>query len=356
MNIREANSLVILKTIVHVIDRTQHQRALLSDREVSLKSMDSEVKKFILNHIKKSIMNNESKMAKFKNKTTKVQVQANNIIKDPSKNFVHSSKLIAQYLYDKSPNNSTPGCIVAVLYTDSKESFLALIKLDKNDSILYEENAQGDYELVHKGSTLPAPSKRTKLLKFATLRNTEIIEDEELDSRPGLIILDSQAEEFSRFFYKTFLESEFLLTDEHKSEKLMEGLNDFLKTSVDYSTSQKQQIRDGFAQRLNGKEEFNVEDAAQQILSPFLTEEFIVKEVKRLEDAALHKGMGDLKLKGVMTTKIMRKYFNIANIKTIEGVKLKFPIELLDTQVMINDSEEGDGKDIIIKNVHILEN
>lgn len=268
MNIRDTENITILRTIVHVIDKIQYQKAIISDNEIDLTTMDVEVHKFISDHIKKSVNNNESKLAKFSSPRTMVQALSNSILENPDVFFVHHSQRIAQHLYNNSPNNSTPGCLVIVLYSDTTEDFLALIKLDKNDSILYEKNSNGDYELVRRGSTLPAPSKRTKLLKFATLRNTNEISEDELDTRPSLIILDSQAEEFTRFFFKTFLDSEFLLTDEHKSEKLMEGLSDFLRSSVDYSLDQKSTIMDSFADKLRNNEYFNVEEAGQQILSP----------------------------------------------------------------------------------------
>lgn len=354
MNIRETGSIDLLKTIVHVIDQTKQTKALVSNAEIDMSKMDSKVKNFIQEHIRKSIRNGESKLAKFHARDTPVQKLSNLIIQNPEKYFVKNTQLIAQWLYNATPSNATPGCIVAVVYTNSTENFLALIKLDKNDAISYEKNDQGYYELVYKGNALPFPSKKNKLLKFATIRNTITITDQEWDFKPGLIILDRQVEDFSRFFYKTFLNSEFLLTDEHKSEKLMDGLGKFFNTSPIYNFDQQQVILKSFGQRLMENEEFTVEEAAEQIFSSHFTDrEFIQDEIIRLEDMVLRVGMGDTNLKGVMTDKIEKQIFGIKKIITMEGISLSFPNEMYGTQVEIYDSKEGDGKDIKIKNVHI---
>lgn len=365
MNIRETRDLELTKIIVHVIDKNEI-KPLFSKNEISPNSLGIKVKGFIMDHIKKSVGNNDSKLAKFKDKHTKVQKHSNDILDDPDQNFIYSSQLIAQLLYNATPANATPGCIVVVLYKDltTPELFLALIKLDKNDSILYEPNQNGDYELIHKGSTLPSPSKKTKLLKFATIRNTKDISDSEIDSKPSLIVLDKQSEEFSRFFYQTFLSAEFLLTDEHKSEKLMDGLSNFLEEGIGYDFDQRQNILSMFISRLEHGEEFNVDEAARQILSPYLNistntsvepEHLIEKEIERLENSLMQEGMGDLNLVGIVTPKIVKNYLGVQKIRTQEGLFLKFPREMHEReQVKITPNPDGHGVDIVIKKVHLV--
>ncbi|WP_175425098.1 nucleoid-associated protein [Paenibacillus nuruki] len=358
MNIREVSSLELLKVIVHVIDK-QQSKPFFSQNDIELENMDEEVTSFIMNHIVASIDNNESKVAKFINKNTDVQNYANRIIKDAENQFVRSSQLIAQSLYKATPNNATTGCIVIVLYkeTTSTEEFLALIKLDKNDAIFYEQNIiSGNYELVYKGSTLPSPSKRNKLLKFATLRNTETITDNQLDEKPSLVILDKQVKDFSRFFYQTFLSAEFLLTDEHKSEILLDGVKSFLKNSIDYKPSEQKSVLNAFIRKLENEEQFTVEEAAEQIFSLQLqlTPELIQNEVQRLEQALRYEGMKELNLTGVITAKIKREYLDTQKIRTMEKIYVKYPTQFDGTKVHLNDSEEGDGIDIIINNVHII--
>jgi hypothetical protein len=256
-------------------------------------------------------------------------------------------------LYNATPANATPGCIVVVIYTNSTENFLGIIKLDKNDAIAYEENTNGFYELVYKGNSLPLPNKRNKLLKFATIRDTDTITEQEWDLKPGLIVLDKQVENLAQFFYRTFLEAQFLLTDDHKSEKLVDGLNLFLNSSVKYNFDQKQEILRSFGNRLMSNEELTVEDAGLQILAKYHTEEELMHEVERLESLVLQAGMGDTNLRGVMTPKIEKQIFGIQKITTIEGVQISYPGELWGTQVEIKESETGEGQDIFIKGVHI---
>lgn len=86
-----------------------------------------------------------------------------------------------------------------------------------------------------------------------------------------------------------------------------------------------------------------------------MTEEFVLGELERLEYSVRHKGIGDLNLKGVMNPKIMKKYFNTVNIKTVEGLKLRYPREMNGTQVKIIPIENSQSSNIIIEGIHIIE-
>ncbi|MGF9909420.1 hypothetical protein [Brevibacillus porteri] len=354
MNIRETGSIDILRAIVHVIDQQEHTKAQKSEFEIDVARMDPKVKDFIHQHIKLSIKNSESKLARYEQRATNVQRLANGIIQMPEQRFVENTQFIADWLFLATPANATPGCIVVVLYTNSTENFLGIIKLDKNDAISYELNKAGYYELVPKGTTLPLPSRRNKLLKFAALRDSDTISDQEWTIKPGLIVLDKQVEDFSHFFYKKFLNAEFLLTDDHKSEKLMEGLSQYLKVAPDINLEQKQRIMKSFKEKLDNNEEFTVEDAAQHIFSAYYSDpEKLQSALDALESTVIEVGMGDTNLKGVMTSRIEKRYFGTQRLHTLEDIHVSYPDETLGTTVVIEPSKYGDGEDILIKNVHI---
>ncbi|MED4581897.1 nucleoid-associated protein [Brevibacillus choshinensis] len=354
MNIRETGSIDILKAIVHVIDQQQHSKAQKSEFEIDVTTMDAKVKDFIHQHVRLSIKNSESKLARYEQRGTNVQRLANGIIQMPEQKFVENSQFIADWLYLATPANATPGCIVVVLYTNSTENFLGIIKLDKNEAISYELNKAGYYELVPKGTTLPLPSRKNKLLKFAALRDSETITDQEWNIKPGLIVLDKQVEDFSHFFYKRFLSAEFLLTDDHKSEKLMEGLTQYLKVAPEINLEQKQRIMKSFKEKLVNNEEFTLEDAAQQIFSAYYPDpEKLQSALESLESTVIEAGMGDTNLRGVMTPRIEKRFFGTHRLQTVEDIQISYPDETLGTTVIIEPSKYGDGEDILIKNVHI---
>ncbi|MFS0603189.1 hypothetical protein [Peribacillus frigoritolerans] len=352
MNIRESGSIDILRVIVHVIDHQQHTQAEKSQSEINVSNMDSKVKTFITDHIRASIKNNESKLAKFESRKTFTQKAINGIIQDPDSNFVSNSKDIADILYSVTPASAAPGCIVITYYTNSIETLVAIIKLDNNDAISYETNSSGTYELVLKGTALPLPSKSNKLQKCAIIRDTDTISEQEWETKPGLIVLDKQVSNFSLFFYQDFLKAQFLLTDSHKSEKLMDGVIKYLKiTPLEHN--QKHVVLQSFGSKIINGEEFTLDEAARQIFSPYISsQEEMDRVIEQLETIVLEQGIGDTSLKGVVTPRI-EKVLGIHKIKTLENIQLSIPSEYMDTKVTIKPSQYGDGSDIFIKDVKI---
>ncbi|GAB6179709.1 nucleoid-associated protein [Desulfotomaculum defluvii] len=353
MNIRDCDNITIKKVIVHVIDRQNSVAAEKSQSDIDVASLEAKVRDFIENHIRTSITNNESKMACFEQRNTNVQVLVNEMIQDPDRNFVSNSQRIADILFSVTPTTASIGCIVVVLYNNNTEDLLAIIKLDKNDSITYERNDVGTFVFILKGTALPVPSKKSKLHKFAVIRNTDAITDDEWKTKPGLIVLDKQVTDFSLFFYRDFLLAQFLLTDEHKSEKLMEGVKQYLRVVPELQLKDKHTIIQSFGTKLENGEEFTVDEAARQILSPYYQEpESLENAVEGLERTVLERGIGDISLRGVITPKI-EKGFKIVKINTLENIYINIPQEHFETRVEVRDSEFGPGKDIVIKNVNI---
>ncbi|PKG23919.1 nucleoid-associated protein [Niallia nealsonii] len=349
---REVGSIELLKGIVHVIDHKESSRAEKSQDEFDVKNLVPEINKFITEHIRTSVQNQESKLAKFENRQTRVQELINGMLQQPEVNFVKSSQLIANHLFAATPQSAAAGCIVVVEYTNTLENLIAIIKLDKNDAIAYEKNNLGNYELILKGTSLPLPNKKSKLQKCAIIRDTTTITDLEWDTKPGLIVLDKQVADFSTFFYRDFLKSNFLLTDTHKSEKLMDGIVKYLNIDAKLDYHQQHTVLQSFGNKIINGEEFTVEEAALQILSPYYSHpEQLNDAVEQLERVVMEQGMGDTVLKGAMTSKI-ESVLGIKKIKTTENILISFPSELLDTKVRITDNEDG-TQNITISNINI---
>ena len=350
--IKDTNEINITKVIVHVIDVQQHAQAEKSQNNINVNSMDSKVQDFIKEHIRYSVNNNESRLARFEQRGTNVQFLINQMILDPQAEFVINSKRLADELFAVTPATATPGCIVIVLFDNNHEDMLAIIKLDKNEAISYELN-NGIYDLVIRGNALPLPTRQSKLHKFALVRNTDTISDEEWDSKPGLIVLDKQVASFSLFFFKEFLNAQFLLTNAHKSEKFMEGVVKYLKSSPELELLERVSVMQRLGDKIIDNEEFTVDDAARQVLSTVYKEpELLESEVAKLERVVLEQGIGDTNLRGENTTKV-EKLLGTIKIKTMENIIISVPREHYDVKIEIKDSENGEGKDIIIKSVQI---
>ena len=353
MNIlRDTNKIDIIKVIVHVIDVHTDSQAQKSQQDIDISIIDPKVCEFINEHIGCSIKNNESRLSRFDQRGTNVQVLINEIIQDPEQKFINNTQILADTLFAVTPQTASPGCIVVVLYNNSHEDLLAIIKLDKGEAVSYEF-VNGSYGLVVAGNALPIASKSSKLHKFAVARDTDTITDQEWDNKPGLIVLDKQVASFSLFFYKQFLAAEFLLTDEHKSEKLILGLKQYLRSTPDVDLNEQTRIINSFGSKIINNEEFTVDEAARQILSPYFTEQGSLEdEVERLERTVLAQGIGDINLRGASNGKI-EKMLGIHKLKTTENITINFPTEYLGTKLIVTDSDYGDGKDILIKDVHI---
>lgn len=353
MNIRSTDTIEILNVIVHVIDHQQHNNAEVSQSELNVDNLDEKIKGFIVEHIRASILNAESKLAKFDNRTTNVQSYINEILNDPLNYFVRNSQDISRVLFSVTPPIARPGCMVLVRYSNSLEELIAIIKLDKNDAIAYEENDYGTYELVLKGTTLPLPSKTSKLQKCAIVRSSETISNQEWDTKPALVVLDKQVADFSLFFYREFLKSNFLLTDSHKSEKLMDGIVSYLRINSDITHAQKHVVLQSFGSKIINGEEFTIEEASRQIFSPYYdNEENLLRVVEQVERIVLEHGIGDTNLRGQVTPKI-EKALGIKKVKTTENIQISFPSEHMNTLVKIETIPNSDKSNIIISNVHI---
>jgi len=126
-----------------------------------------------------------------------------------------------------------------------------------------------------------------------------------------------------------------------------------LKASPAINATQKTLVLKSFGNKIVNGEEFTVDEAARQILSPYFVEpKSLEVEIERLERTVLEQGIGDTNLRGVMTQKI-EKMLGIIKYKTTENITIHVPSEYVDTKVEIKPSEHGDGQDILIKDVHI---
>lgn len=351
MNIRETGSIDLLNVVVHVIDKQTSTSADKSSAEIHVHSMDHKVKAFIMEHIRASVKNNESKLARYEQPNTQVQTLINEMIQSTQR-FLHNSQRIADILFSVTPLTATAGCIIVTKYTNTTEEFVAIIKLDKNDAFSYEINAHGSYELVLKGNALPLPSKKGKLHKFASIRDSSTIDTGEINTKPAMVVLDKQMQNMSLFFFKEFLKAEYLLTDSHKSEKLIDGLDKFLRSIPELSHNQKRAVISSFGNKIVNGEEFLVDEAAIQIFSPFYEGENLERVVENFESTLLENGLGENNLRGELTPRIER-VLGFVKIKTTEGITVNYPSEYEDTTVIVTDASDGDGKDILIKNVHI---
>jgi hypothetical protein len=354
--IRETGSIELLKVIVHIIDHHNSQAADKSQADIIVNTMNVKVKTFIQEHIRLSIQNNDSRLAKYTIRETVVQNLVNDIIIDPNQHFIINSQHIADSLFKVLPKTATPGCIIIALYTNVLEHFIAIIKLDKHDNFAYQHKPNGSIDLEFRGTGLPSPDKRSRLHKLAVLRSTNNITDQQWDTKPGLLILDKQVADFSKFFYESFLESTFLMSDATKSEKLISGLDKYLKTVPELSVVENFNIVQSYGRKIINREEFTIDESAKQIFSPFFENNIVRLNavVEGLEQALINEGIGDNNLRGEITPKIER-LLGFKRIRTTEKILISVPSDQFNTKVEITDSRFGDGKDILIKNIHLKE-
>lgn len=356
-SIRETGSIELIKVIIHVIDHKNNDQAQISPVDINVSTLPPKIRNFIKEHIRTSIDNNESKLAKFTHRGTVVQDLINEMIVDPQQFFVAHSQQIANSLFESTPATASSGCLIVSIYSNTIETFAAIIKLDKHDSFTFTQKSKSaPIELLVDGNGVPNPDRNSKLHKIAIIRNTDVITDEELPSKPGLLILDKQVSDFSQYFYQDFLDAEFLMSNARKSEKLIVGISKYLKEVPELDTIQGFQIVQTYGRKIYAREEFTVDESARQIFSPFFEgkPERLNQVVQNLETALLVEGIGDNNLRGEMTSKIER-LLGFKKIKTRENVYIRIPAEIFATKVEITDSINTDGQDILIKDVHLID-
>ena len=201
---RETNSIILHKVIIHVLDKSM-DKPLLADYE---QEITEEIHELLEKHIVRSLKDDDNRIAKFISGPNTVRDHCDSMLYYPE-NFIDSSKKIADHLFNamKRHGNTSSCDLVICIYSVENVKYIALLKMDYRKSYAHNvEVIDTMFKISIKTNDIGLPQKGQKLQKCAFIKLYEANEDYDL------IILDKQhssdeEDEVANFFGKEFLNS-----------------------------------------------------------------------------------------------------------------------------------------------------
>jgi len=210
---------------------TIHELDLVKDRENSaenvfpVETLSSTVEDFFINHISEARIGKSTKNCHFTAEDTWLRGKVNQYKEATTEeNFLSLTQSITERLFStmKTSSSRSSGSFFVIEAIIEQEEFIALIKLDPKTRIQFDS---GTLSLTIQDNILP--DSKEKIHKCALIR---------IDTTEGhlvhLYVLDKQQNqgEVSKFFMKTFLESEELVNDAILTREAMKKVqSNFLK-------------------------------------------------------------------------------------------------------------------------------
>ena len=342
MDMRNNNNLIINKAILHILNNKEE---VISLNEFLLE-LTPKTTKLFENHIKNSINDEGTRIAKFKNKINVIRQHCENILDyNDDENFIKSSQEIACQLYDsmKKRNISSTNFVVC-LYTTDEGSFIALLKMDFSDVIETEiKDIHGKLKIALIIKEQGVPSDKQKLQKCVFVK--KYVEEDVYD----IILLDKQAKQANKdelvanFFIEDFLHSELAKTDKDLIRSFKRETEQFFESSYCSNIDRLEETKNLLVSTLRTTEIMDVNAFSNTI---FGTDEKLKEDYKSI----ISEKIGDFSFnidKEWVGNHLKKKVY-----KTNTGVKIDIDVDTAEDpnsfEIINNDNNTYN---IIIKNV-----
>ncbi|MBB6218211.1 nucleoid-associated protein YejK [Anaerosolibacter carboniphilus] len=338
---RDIDSVVIKKAILHVLDRNA-DGPILTDYE---QEIDEDIHEFLERHIVKSLNCEDNRTAKFKGGDTAVREAVSEIMEKG--NFIEASQRIAERLFKsmKTSNLVSSGDLVICFYTAHEKEYIAILKLDYRTSYIHNVTFQDDKlknEILPQHIGLPGTGQ--KLQQCAFIKAVD--EDADFD----LIVLDNMAyadEDAALYFTHTFLNCEVLVDDREKTRAFRNITEKWTRKNLKEDFEKAQEVREEMATALKHSAEIDIEKFTQNVFGTDIdmAQNFIqhfFKEGLNADRFEIDKRYVEKKMK--------RK-----TMKTDTGIEIKGDYEDFEDRMKFEIKRNGDGTvDLVIKNVRSL--
>jgi hypothetical protein len=342
MDMRNLNNLNINKVILHILN-SKEDKVFLNDFELDLLPQLNDL---FRKHIKNSINDESTRIAKFQNEINVVREHSQRILDNPEKNFIPSSKEIAKYLYEsmKSNPNISSANFVVCLYSTDEGTFIALLKMDFSEIIETEVQTVGDKTKINvlvKGAGIPNDKQR--LQKCVFYKNYNAADDYDI------ILLDKQAlksnkhDLIAEFFVSNFLHCELAKTSRDATRNFKAQTERFIARNFSDDVEKQDELRNLLVSTLKTSDNVNVISFAE---TAFGNNDALKDKYKEL----ISEKIGDFTFeidKNWVRDNIKRKKY-----KTNTGVEINIDVETSSNpdkfRIIKNDDETYD---ITIKNI-----
>jgi len=224
--LKDAFEIRINRLIIHVLDPQRPNKGtsrgfIPSQAELNLHNR-TELIEFFTNHIAKSLANNNSHVARFKNINSAAPSGICADILTGSKDFADGSIALAEKLYEIMQDGRTKAADLAVAIFEAanfpQEQFLALMKVDPSKAFQHDFlNVDGKEVVDYK--VLSSAFTNQELQKCAFIQSVKPYRYPEYD----MVLLDSKQVGVAQYFKEKFLDAEESYDAKARTEKLWQA-------------------------------------------------------------------------------------------------------------------------------------
>lgn len=337
---REVNSIILHKVIVHVLNRAM-DAPLFTDYE---QEITEEIHDLLEKHIVRSLKDDDNRVAKFISGPNIIRDNCDAMLYDESL-FIESSKKIAKHLFNsmKSHGNTSSCDLVICIYSVDNVKYAALLKMDYKKSYIHEIEHIGDKiktSIITQEIGLPGVGQR--LQKCAFIKLYEANEDYDL------VILDKQHSsdhdyEVANFFVKDFLNSNLMIDNKDKTKMFRNIAEKWTRNQLRQDIVQASKLREVLSYNLKSEDEINIDS--------FIDE--AIEDPERKTDFIQHLNNQGFDVENFEIDKTwVDKKLKKKTIRTDNGFEIKGERDCFDDNQKYHIKDNKDGTvDIIIKNV-----
>ncbi|MFZ5987078.1 MAG: nucleoid-associated protein [Bacillota bacterium] len=338
-------SINIKRSIIHVLNK-ESSEPLLNEFELEI---DDDIHFFLEKHITKSINDDDSRKAVFKEGRNIIKEVCVRISKEPDY-FVEGSKEIARQLFKAMKTNSSISStdLIICLYEVDDEEYIAILKMDYTTSYIHDiEMVEGGFKISIKKQEISLPGVNQRIQKCTFIRTKEVNQDYDL------VILDNQIsnkkleEPVAQFFLQTFLGAELVLDSKTCTKLFKRETENWIRNKSKEGEVFVEEVRDIVNNVIRQEDEIDIES--------FSTKAFQNKEYLR-EDY-----INSMKDKGLVNDRfdvdkdwVDRKLCKI-RLKTESNIEVIIGYDQFNDKNKFEIVTNPDGtRNIIIKNINSI--
>lgn len=336
---RECNSIILHKVIVHVLDKSM-DIPLFADYE---QEITEEIHVLLEKHIIRSLRSDENRVGSFISGPNIVRDNCDSMLYDESE-FIDSSKKIALHLFNsmKAHGNISSCDLVICIYSVDNIKYIAVLKMNYRKSYIHKitiVDEKTKVTIVPQDIGLPGEGQHLQKCAFIRLH--------ESDNEYDFVLLDKQhsddESEVAQFFLSGFLNGNLIIDNKVKTKSFRNFTEKWVRNQLRQDINSATKARDVLMDHLKKEDKLSIKNFAEEAFeNDSLKENFIDSFDQNGFEATefdIDKEWVDKKLKK-------------KSIKTDTGFEIKNDNEYFDDFLKYSLKDNGDGTvDIIIKNV-----
>ncbi|NLL05350.1 MAG: nucleoid-associated protein [Clostridiaceae bacterium] len=334
----------VKKAVIHVLDK-EADEPLLNEFELDI---NEDIEMFLEKHITKSINDDESRKARFKDGLNIVKEVSYRILSD-NEYFLEGSKDIARQLFKAIKTNSSISStdLIVCLYEDDNVPVVAILKMDYTVSFIHDiEVVDSKFKIYIKKQDISLPGVNQRIQKCAFVISPIMHNDHEL------VILDNQiskgAEEpIAQFFLQTFLGAELILDSKTCTKILKRETENWVRSKVKEGELFAEEVRDFVNNAIRQEDEIELEHFSNKVFAK--KEELRDEFVNNLRE----KGLNHEKFE--VDREWVERKLNKIRLKTNDNIEIVMDYKLYGDRDKFEIISNIDGtRTIVIKNVASL--